>query len=175
MTNKCLCDEFVSIFVLILLLCFCHIITMTSWWAQFRLKSPASRLFAQTFARAHIKENIKAPRHWPLWGESTGESGFPSQRTINAENVPIWWRHHGSGMPAWHQGFYSPTRRTSYRKISWNLEAARFRFRLFQSLRLVITPDLAASRLHEICKASHCLVNREVQSNALIVPIPVKW
>ena len=34
------------------------------------LKSPASRLFAQTFIQAQIKENIKAPRHWPLCGNS---------------------------------------------------------------------------------------------------------
>ena len=25
------------------------------------------------FVQAQIKENIKAPRHWPLWGESTGD------------------------------------------------------------------------------------------------------
>ena len=31
-----------------------------------RLKSPASRLFTQRFVKAQIKENIKAPRHWPL-------------------------------------------------------------------------------------------------------------
>ena len=37
---------------------------------------------------ALIKENIKAPRHWPLWGE------FPAQRASNAENVSIWWHHH---------------------------------------------------------------------------------
>ena len=36
------------------------------------LKSPASRLFTQPFIQAQIKENIKAPRHWPLWGESIG-------------------------------------------------------------------------------------------------------
>ena len=35
------------------------------------------------------KKNIKAPRHWPLWGEFTGD-----RRISNAENVPIWWRHH---------------------------------------------------------------------------------
>ena len=23
--------------------------------------------------QAEIKENIKAPRHWPLWGEFTGD------------------------------------------------------------------------------------------------------
>ena len=34
-----------------------------------RLKSPASRLFAQPFVQALIKVNIKVPRHWPVWGE----------------------------------------------------------------------------------------------------------
>ena len=45
--------------------------------AQWRLKSTASRLFAQTFVQAQIKRNIKAPRHWPLWGESTGDRWIP--------------------------------------------------------------------------------------------------
>ena len=34
-------------------------------------QSPASRLFTQSFILARIKESIKAPRHWPLWGEFT--------------------------------------------------------------------------------------------------------
>ena len=34
-----------------------------------------------------IKENIKAPRHWHLWGE------FPAQRASKAENVSISWHH----------------------------------------------------------------------------------
>ena len=42
-----------------------------SWWVQWCLKSPASRLFALPFVEPQIKENINAPRHWPLWGEST--------------------------------------------------------------------------------------------------------
>ena len=42
-------------------------ITVTSQRARWRLKSPASRLFTQPFIQAQIKENIKAPRHWPLW------------------------------------------------------------------------------------------------------------
>ena len=40
--------------------------------------------------KAKIKENIRAPRHWPVTGE------FPAQRASNADNVFIWWRHHGS-------------------------------------------------------------------------------
>ena len=46
------------------------IITMTSQWARWRLKSPASRLFTQPFIRAQIKVDIKAPRHWPCVGYS---------------------------------------------------------------------------------------------------------
>ena len=45
--------------------------------------------------QTQIKEHIKAPRHWPLCGEFTGDRWIPAQRTSNAENVSIWWRHHG--------------------------------------------------------------------------------
>ena len=48
------------------------------------------------FIQAQIKENIKAPRHWPLCGEFTGTGEFPTQMASNAENVSIWWRHHGN-------------------------------------------------------------------------------
>ena len=41
-------------------------ITMTSQWVGWRLKSPASQLFTQSFIRAQIKENIKAPHKWPV-------------------------------------------------------------------------------------------------------------
>ena len=45
-------------------------ITMTSWWARWRLKSPASRLFTQPFIQG-ADQNIKDPRHWPKWNYST--------------------------------------------------------------------------------------------------------
>ena len=48
-------------------------ITVTSSLLRWRHKSPAWRLFTQLFIQAQIKENIKAPRHWPLWGEYTGD------------------------------------------------------------------------------------------------------
>ena len=51
-------------------------------------------MFTQTFIQTQIKENIKAPRHWPLCGEFTGTGEFPAQRASYAENVSIWWRHH---------------------------------------------------------------------------------
>ena len=53
------------------------LIAMTSHWAPWRLKSQATRLFARPPVQAHIKENIKDPRHWPLWGESTGQRCIP--------------------------------------------------------------------------------------------------
>ena len=30
-----------------------------------------------SFVQEKIKENTKAPRHWPLWGEFTGERRIP--------------------------------------------------------------------------------------------------
>ena len=46
-------------------------------WAQWHLNSLASRLFTQPFIVAQIKENIKAPRHWTLCGEFTGDRWIP--------------------------------------------------------------------------------------------------
>ena len=60
-------------------------VKMMSYWARWHLKSPASPLFAHPFVQAQIKENIKAPCHWPL--------GIPAQRASNVENVSIWWHH----------------------------------------------------------------------------------
>ena len=40
-------------------------------------QSPASRLFTQMYVQAKIKENIIAPRHWPLWGGFTGDRRIP--------------------------------------------------------------------------------------------------
>ena len=53
------------------------IIAVTSKWARWCLKSPTSRLFAQSFIQEQIKENIKAPRHWSLLGEFTGDRWIP--------------------------------------------------------------------------------------------------
>ena len=69
------------------------VITMTPKWAGWHLQSPASWSFTQAFIQAQIKENIKGPRHWPLWGELPVTDEFPAQKASNAENVSIW-RHH---------------------------------------------------------------------------------
>ena len=61
-----------------------NIVTMTSQWARWRLKSSASRLFTQMFIQAQIKENIKALRHWPFWAEFTGDRWIPASREMFA-------------------------------------------------------------------------------------------
>ena len=53
---------------------------------QQRLDCLRNRFYAQ------IKENIKAPHFWSLWGES------PAQRFSNTGNASIWWRHHETVM-----------------------------------------------------------------------------
>ena len=53
-------------------------------------------MLTQPFIQTQIKENIKAPRHWPLCWEFTGTGELPAQRASYAENVSIWWRHHGT-------------------------------------------------------------------------------
>ena len=40
-------------------------------------RDSVSRLFTQSFIQTQIKENIKAPSHWPLCGEFTGDWWIP--------------------------------------------------------------------------------------------------
>ena len=37
---------------------------------------------------------LKAPRHWPFWGNSPVTGEFPAQMASYVENISIWWRHH---------------------------------------------------------------------------------
>ena len=72
-------------------------ITVTSKWARSRLKFPASPLFTQSFIQTQIKENIilalvRGIHRWILAGI---HRLIPAQMVSNAENVSIWWRHHG--------------------------------------------------------------------------------
>ena len=58
---------------------------------EFSLKTSWFHWFLQLLAQ--IKENIKAPRHWPLCWEFTKFS--------NAENVSIWWLHRVNFLSGW--------------------------------------------------------------------------
>ena len=50
---------------------------MLCYVVLYRLKSPASRIFTQPFIQGSDQRNIRAPRHWPLWGEFTGHRWIP--------------------------------------------------------------------------------------------------
>ena len=64
---------------------------------QWRLKSSStSRLFTQPFIQAQIKGNMKAPRHWPLYGEFTGDQWIPRTKYQLRGKCIHWWRHHAS-------------------------------------------------------------------------------
>ena len=56
---------------------------------QWLLDCLLNRLFTQ------IKGNVKAARHWPLWGESAGDRWIPLTKGQWRGNVFIRWRHHG--------------------------------------------------------------------------------
>ena len=75
-------------------------ITMTPQWARWRLKSPASWLFIQPFIQTQLKENIKAPPHWPLWREFTGDRWIHRTKGQQRGECLHWmtssyklWRH----------------------------------------------------------------------------------
>ena len=63
------------------------------------LRIPASRLFTQPFIQAQIKETSKLRVTGLCEGNSPTTDEFPTQMSSNAENIPIWWRHHD-----WHIG-----------------------------------------------------------------------
>ena len=120
-----------------------------------RLKSPASRLFTQSFIQAYIKENIKAPPHWPLCGEFTGTDEFPAQRASNAENVSIWWRHHGQPAPINESSFSrQKTRGWLFRKLQWYQSFHDRRSRRLSSWQLTMSPMTTKLILFQLSSVS---------------------
>ena len=76
---------------------------------RWRLKSPASWLFTQAFIQTQIKENINAPRHWPLCGEFTGDRWIPRTKgqyrgkCFHLMTSSLRWRHNGRDGVSNHQ------------------------------------------------------------------------
>ena len=55
--------------------------------------------------RRRSRKKIKAQRHWPLWGEFTGDRWIHTQRASNVEHISIWWRNHAQRCLFATQGF----------------------------------------------------------------------
>ena len=81
------------------------------WWLSLEFN---------TAARNRYKWDAK----WSSYGYGTFSGSIPLLGAVI---------HHARKRST-NQGLYSLSGKTSYRKISWSLEAARFGFRLFQSL-----------------------------------------
>ena len=47
-----------------------------------------------TVCSGKVKKNIKAPHHWPLWGEFTSDQWIPCTKGQLSGNVSIWWHNH---------------------------------------------------------------------------------
>ena len=62
---------------------------MPSKWTRWRLKSPASLLFIQPFIQAQIKENIRAPRHWPV---NSPHKGPVTQKMLPFHDVIMYFQ-----------------------------------------------------------------------------------
>ena len=60
------------------------LITVTSIWAWWHLKSPTSRLFTQPFIQAQMEENIKALRHFV--------SGIHRWLVNSPHKGPVTWK-----------------------------------------------------------------------------------
>ena len=72
-----------------------HICVTRPQWVKsysIKCKSPASRLLAQRFVQAQGTSKLRVTGLCE--GNSPKTGRFPSQRTSNAENITIWWRHH---------------------------------------------------------------------------------
>ena len=54
------------------------------------IRAMASRLFAEPYIQADKKKTLAFVRRIHRWLVDS-----PSQGVINAENVSMWWRHHG--------------------------------------------------------------------------------
>ena len=67
-----------------------------------RLKSPTLRLFTQPFIQAQIKENTKAPCHWPLCGGLSSDRWIPCTNGQSLERGKCSRPFHGAIMePFW--------------------------------------------------------------------------
>ena len=53
-------------------------------------------VYSTVYSKVQIKENIKAPRHWPLWWEFTGNiprtKGPVTRKTFPLDDVIVWYQ-----------------------------------------------------------------------------------
>ena len=116
------------------------VITVTSQWMQWCLKSPASWLFAQTFVQAQFKENISSTslafvrgiRRWP--GKSSHKGSvtrkmFPFDDVILVTcGLKIFFHPYTSGLLHWE----SSNRGVALFQCHWKIQVTPFNTKSFQ-------------------------------------------
>ena len=111
---------------------------------QFSIISSRWYIYMSVFS---VDQNMVNVQKKPLKTTTTTttklEISVLSQRQWNDLANLASWRHNMETLPAI-LGLYSLNGKTSYRQISWTLEAARFGFRLLQSLRNLTGTSAAA-------------------------------
>ena len=80
-------------------------------------------IFTQSYIQAKIKETSKLRVTGLCAGNSPLTREFPAQIASNAENVSIWWRHHGIGDMFWPDG--ENTRRLRLLVVCPNMRCSR--------------------------------------------------
>ena len=73
-----------------------QLITVTSWWARWRLRSPVSDCLFNRLFRCRSSKISKLRVTGLCAGNSPVTSEFPTQMASNTEYVSIWWRHPAS-------------------------------------------------------------------------------
>ena len=108
---------------------------MTSLWARWRLKSPASRLFTQAFIEAQIKENMKTLRHWPLWGEFTSDRWIPRTKDqYRGKMFPYMMTSSCVSCDFWSTTCSKTTRRATHYSVRHKKDASQRHYRELRHL-----------------------------------------
>ena len=70
------------------------LITVTSWWARWRVNHQPHDCLLNHLFRRWSKKTSKLRVTGLCEGNSPVTGEFPAQRASNAETASIWWRHH---------------------------------------------------------------------------------
>ena len=101
-------------------ICRCSDVIMSEMASQI---TSLAIVYSTVYSGADQRKHQSSASLRPLWGEFTCE--FPAQRASNAENVSIWWCHHG--MSPWENHCITPhshphARKRSTKPIRWTLK-----------------------------------------------------
>ena len=103
-------------------------------------------MFTQPFIRAQIKVNIKAPRHWPLCGEFTGDRWIPR---INGQLRGKCFHLMTSSCTS--RQFYCVVLSRSYAVYSWSIQV------------------IYSSILQGLLRCMHCCIQHVWNMNTLFL------